>query len=100
MDDLHNALLPVVSPNQIKGTASIHSDATLYLSKLDEGKELSFYQEVGRKMYVFVIEGELVLNNDLVLKRRDTARVSDLPHLTMKANKETFFLFMDLAGGE
>ena len=100
VDDLHNALLPVVSPNQIKGTASIHSDATLYLSKLDEGKELSFHQEVGRKMYVFVIEGELLLNNELVLKSRDTARVSDLTNLTMKAKKETFFLFMDLAGGE
>ena len=48
-------------------------------------------------MYVFVIEGELLLNNELVLKSRDTARVSDLTDLTMKANKETFFLFIDLA---
>ena len=100
VDAMHNTLLPVVSPDLTKRTATIHSDVTLYLSKLDEEKELSFHQEEGRKMYVFVMDGELVLNNELVIGRRDSARISDLTQLTMKANKETFFLFIDLAGGE
>ena len=95
---MHNVLLPVISPNQGEGTAKIHSDVTLYLSKLDQGNELFFHQKEGRKMYVFVMEGELVLHNDVVVKTRDSARISDLTELKMKANKETFFLFIDLGG--
>ena len=81
-----------------EGTAKINSDVTLYLSKLDQGNDLSFHQKEGRKMYVFVMEGELVLHNDVVVKTRDSARISDLTELKMKANKETFFLFIDLGG--
>ena len=100
VDAMHNALLPIVSATPSEGTAKIHSDATLYLSKLDAGKELSFQQEQGRKMYVFVIEGELVLNHEFVIGQRDTARISNLDELTIKSKKETFFLLIDLAGGE
>jgi quercetin 2,3-dioxygenase len=100
VDAMHNRLLPIVSSTPIEGTAFIHSDVTLYLSKLDAGKELAFQQEQGRKMYVFVIEGELVLQREFVVGQRDAARISDVDGLTIQANKETFFLFMDLAGGE
>lgn len=100
VDGMRNTLLPVVSSNSSDRTATIHSDVTLYLSKLDEGKELSFVQEEGRKIYIFVIEGELILNNEWTVDQRDSARISDLQELTMKATKETFFLFIDLAGGE
>ena len=100
VDAIHNALLPVVSSTPMEGVANIHSDATLYLSKLDPGKELSFQQEQGRKMYVFVIEGELLLQDQFVVGQRDTARISNVDELTMKANKETFFLFIDLGGAE
>lgn len=100
VDALRNVLLPVVSPDPTEDTATIHSDVTLYLSRLDEGKELFFHQEDGRKMYIFVIEGELTLNHEHVVGHRDTARVSDLTELVIKANKEAFFLFIDLAGGE
>lgn len=100
VDAMKNVLLPVVSPTPTEGIARIHSDVTLSLSKLEEGKELFFQQGQGRKMYVFVMEGELVLNHEFVVEHRDTARISDLNNLTMTANKETFFLFIDLAGGE
>ena len=100
VDAMHNVLLPIVSSTPTEGTAKIHSDVTLYLSKLDVGKELSFQQEQGRKMYVFVIEGELVLNHEFVVGQRDSARISDLDEITIKSKEETFFLFIDLAGGE
>ena len=100
VDAMHNVLLPIVSSTPTEGTAKIHSDATLYLSKLDAGKELSFQQEQGRKMYVFVIEGELVLNHEFVVGQRDSARISDLDKITIKSKEETFFLLIDLSGGE
>lgn len=100
VDSLHNVLLPIVSSKPANGVAKIHSDVTLYLSKLEVGKEVSFQQEQGRKIYVFVIEGELTLNNESVVGIRDSARITDLNELTIKSNKESFFLFIDLAGGE
>jgi quercetin 2,3-dioxygenase len=100
VEAMHNVLLPVVSSTPTEGVVKIHSDVTLYLSKLDEGKELFFQQEQGRKMHIFVMEGELVLNHDFVVRRRDAARISDVHQVTMKAAKDTFLLFMDLAGGE
>lgn len=98
VDAMHNVLLPIVSSTATEGIAKIHSDVTLYLSKLDAGKELFFQQEQGRKMYVFVIEGELVLNHEFVVGPKDSARITDVDELTIKSKKETFFLFMDLGG--
>lgn len=100
VDALHNVLLPIVSSNPTSGVAKIHSDVTLYLSRLEAGKELSYQQEQGRKMYVFVMEGELVLNNDFIAGKRDSARISDVDKLNLKAIQESFFLLIDLAGGE
>ncbi|KKK38134.1 pirin [Mesobacillus campisalis] len=98
IEAMHNVLLPIVSSSGIEGTATINSDATLYLSKLDSGKELSFQQKPGRKMYVFVIEGELALNHEFLVGQRDSARLSDLEELKIRSTKDTFFLLMDLGG--
>jgi quercetin 2,3-dioxygenase len=97
-DSMKNVLLPIVSSTPINGVAIINSDATLYLSKLEAGKEIFFQQEHGRKIYVFVIEGELVLNNDVVVEKRDSARITELNELTLKSMQETFFLLIDLGG--
>jgi redox-sensitive bicupin YhaK (pirin superfamily) len=99
-DKLRNQLLPVVSSNPGKTTAMIHQDVTLYLSKLDAQKELHFQQQLGRKIYLFVIEGEVLVNNDITLQKRDDARITDLHELTLQAQQESFFLLIDLPGGE
>ncbi|MEH7238703.1 pirin family protein [Bacillus sp. JJ1562] len=97
-DDMRNKLLPIVSSTPTNGAAKIHSDVTLYLSKLDAEEEIFYQQEQGRKMYVFVIDGELILNNDVVVGKRDSARVTELNELTLKSTKETFFILIDLGG--
>lgn len=96
-DGTRNALLPVVS-NKIKteSTVFIHQDLTIYMSRLDAGKQLTFDQEPGRKMYVFLIEGELTLNGEHKLSRRDAARISDVTHLEIAAGQDAHFMFMDL----
>ncbi|MEH7342936.1 pirin family protein [Bacillus sp. JJ1532] len=98
VDSIKNQLLPIVSSNSINGAAKIHSDVTLYLSKLEAGKEIIYQQEQDRKMFVFVIEGELLLNNDVIVGKRDSARITEQPQLTLKSTKETFFLLIDLGG--
>ncbi len=95
---MKNVLLPIVSSTPDDGVAKIHSDVTLYLSKLESGKEIHFQQEQGRKIFVFVIKGELQLNNDVFLKERDSVRITEQNELTLKSTKETFFLLIDLGG--
>lgn len=63
---LKNALLPVVT-NIAHGRAdivSIHQDMTIYLSELESGKSVLFEQKPERRTYLFVIEGEVVINGD------------------------------------
>lgn len=100
LDKLKNNLLPVVSPSPSEQVAKIHTDLTIYLSKLDKGKELVFRQEKGRKIYVFTIEGELGLNQESTLARRDDARITDTEELTITSNQDSFFMLIDLPGGE
>ena len=99
-DKLRNQLLSVVSNNPGENTAMIHQDVTLYLSKLDSQKEIHFQQQEGRKIYLFVIEGEVLLNDDVTLQKRDDARITDLHDLTLHAKQDSFFLLIDLPGGE
>ena len=77
----------------------IHQDITLYLSKLDPQKEIHFQQQEGRKIYLFVIDGEVSFNDDVNLLRRDDARITDLHALTLQAKQDSFFLLIDLPGG-
>jgi redox-sensitive bicupin YhaK (pirin superfamily) len=99
-DKLRNELLPVVSSKPGENAAKIHQDVTLYLSKLDADRELHFEQQEGRKIYLFVIEGEILLNGDVTVQKRDDARITDLPALTLQAKQDSFFLLIDLPGGE
>lgn len=97
---LKNTLLPVVSTNGGEGVASIHQDLTIYLSTLDSKKTLQFKQQDGRKIYLFVIEGELIVNDELTLQQCDDARITNLHELSIKATEDTFFMLIDLPGGD
>lgn len=95
---LKNNLLPIVS-NRIPSEeiAQIHQDLTLYLSELERNKSLTFTQQLHRKIFIFVIEGEVTLNNEAKLNRRDSARITDVSELSIKANTDAKFMLIDLA---
>lgn len=93
---LENALLPVVSSVPGFGAASIHQDLTLYLSRLEAGKALSFTQPTGRRIYLFVLEGALTLNGATDVKRRDDVRITDTPELAIQASADSLFMLIDL----
>lgn len=92
---LNNALLPIVDPQGSEHTAKIHQDLTLYLSKLDAGKELVFEQAEGRRIFLFVIEGSINVN-ETRLGKRDTARIESLSELTIAAEENAFLMLIDL----
>ncbi|MGD8190685.1 pirin family protein [Brevibacillus ginsengisoli] len=94
---LKNQLLPVVSNRtQTENIAYISQDLTLYLSELDEKNSLAFHQEKDRKIFLFVIEGELTLNGQTKLKKRDSARITDVTDLKIEANSNSKFMLIDL----
>jgi redox-sensitive bicupin YhaK (pirin superfamily) len=93
---LTGRLLPVVASEGSEQAAKIHQDMTIYLSKLGEQMSLSFTQEEGRRVHVFVIEGQLTINGDTVLQERDTARITDVPQLALTAKDSAFFVLIDL----
>lgn len=93
---MENALLPIVSHQSHDQVAHIHQDLTIYLSKLEEGRELIFEQAVGRKIFLFVIEGDLILNSEVQLAKRDSARVTDTTGLRISAGTNTFYMLIDL----
>jgi len=94
---MKNKLLPVVSNREKSDQiAFIHQDLTLYLTELEKGKKLTFTQEANRKIFLFVIDGDLILNEQTNLKKRDSARITDLTELKIEANSNTKLMLIDL----
>ncbi|WP_139488838.1 pirin family protein [Brevibacillus dissolubilis] len=94
---MKNNLLPVVSGQApSERVVSIHQDLTMYLSELEAGKALTFTQQQDRRTYLFVIEGELTLNQETQLRRRDAARITDLTQLEIQSGTGSTFMLIDL----
>ncbi|MFC0211732.1 pirin family protein [Paenibacillus chartarius] len=101
---LYGQLLPVASQDAVPGSvAKLHQDMTVYLSKLKAGESITFQQAAGRRVFVFVIDGELEVHRAAgtaeTLQTRDSARIVDEPVLKLSADAgvdETFFMLIDL----
>lgn len=97
IEKMKNQLLPVVTehPKQ-KGCLHIHQDLTIYLSQLDPNQSLSFTQEPNRRIFFFLIEGDVTLNKDYQLNKRDSARITSQPQLDIATKSGAFFMLIDL----
>lgn len=93
---LVNQLLPVVSREGGEEIAKIHQDLTLYLSRLEAGQTIPFEQNTHRRTYIFVMEGELLLNSDTSLETRDAARITTTTSLEIHAKSHAYFMLIDL----
>jgi redox-sensitive bicupin YhaK (pirin superfamily) len=92
---LHNALLPVVSNQVVEQAASISQNMTIYLSKLEQGKQLEYVVEPGRKQFIYIIDGELLVNGE-TLMTGDEAQIEAVEELTLTAAAPAFFMLIDL----
>jgi redox-sensitive bicupin YhaK (pirin superfamily) len=95
-EELAGRLLPVVSQHGSAQAARINQDMTIYLAKLDGQQTITFSQDEGRRVFVFVIEGELSINDNTVLYPRDTARITEQRQLELTAQAPVFFMLIDL----
>lgn len=93
--ELNNALRVVASPDGRDGSLSIHQDANIYLSKLENGKSISHNIPARRYAWLQVLRGSVTLNG-LSLETSDGAAISDETELNITANSDTEFMLFDL----
>lgn len=95
-DKLHNALLPVVSDESSEQVAWIGQNMTIYLSKLEKGKQLSYAPgSKDRKLFLYIIEGQLGAHGE-TLATGDTAHIEQVSELELSAAAPAFFMLIDL----
>jgi redox-sensitive bicupin YhaK (pirin superfamily) len=89
-----DALLPVVSAGNVPGTLAIDQDATVFVSSLGAGKALN-HEPAGGHVYFFVIDGQVQLNGQ-TLHAGDQARIADERALSIRAEKDSELILIDL----
>ncbi|MDE1763818.1 MAG: pirin family protein [Thaumarchaeota archaeon] len=92
-----DTLLQVVSPlgSEKNGALTIHQNASFYVSSLTPGAEVLHDIQTGRKAYAFVIEGEISLNG-IKMQTRDAARIEGEQKLSIRSEKQTEMILIDL----
>ncbi len=92
-----NKLLPVVVPeNSKEGKAlHMHQDAAVYVSSLAPGIRVEHNLAKDRKAYVFVIDGKIKLNDNL-METRDAAKVENESRLSIQADRPAELMLLDL----
>lgn len=88
-------LLPVVTPAGEPGTLKIHQDTTFYVSRLSPGEKVTHPLQPGRRVYLFVIEGDVQVNGHR-LSGGDQARVTAENRLEILADATTELILLDL----
>lgn len=96
-DNLTDQLVAIASTNAVEGkVAHINQDMSIYLSELSADKPLTFNQPSGRKVFLFVLEGEVSLNGIEKLSRRDAAKLEDVTELSIVSHEGAQILLIDL----
>lgn len=92
-----NALLAVVTPDGRGGTAVIRQDVSICLSRIDASGKVYYKQEPGRRIFLFVIEGALAVN-DKPMEAGDTARIEFEPELLLATGEggSAYVMLIDL----
>jgi redox-sensitive bicupin YhaK (pirin superfamily) len=90
-----NKLLPVASGQNIAGTVSFYTDATIYLSELETEKTVSLKTNSSRRIFVYVTSGEIEIDSKK-FKAKDQARIDPEKNIVIKAEKDSEFILIDI----
>jgi redox-sensitive bicupin YhaK (pirin superfamily) len=93
-EERQGKLLPVVSSGNVPGALAIDQDATIFVSSLKPGQQVT-HQNQGGHAYLFVIDGEVTLNGK-PLAKGDQARVAGEKNLGIRAEKDAELILLDL----
>jgi redox-sensitive bicupin YhaK (pirin superfamily) len=93
--DWKNRLFPVASGQGKPGAVTFHTDATIYRCDLDKGRELTFGNTAGRRIFVYVTKGS-VSANDQTMTTEDQGRIDIEEPLVLKAKESAGFILIDV----
>ncbi len=93
--DWRNRLLPVASGQNIPGTVTFHTDATIYRCELDKGKEVVLKETADRRIFVYLTKGRLSFNGNH-LASNDQARIDIDTPLVLEAGEKAEFILIDV----
>ncbi len=68
----------------------------MYVSRLEEGGQVSHRLAAGRRAYLFVIDGDVELNGE-TLSRGDSVKIEDEDELNFVASPTAELLLLDLS---
>jgi hypothetical protein len=85
----------IVSPDGRDGSVSVHQDAAIYASILNEGDEVKYELASGRRAYVHVVRGRVTANG-VTLTSGDALKVSDESLVTLSQAEAAEVLLFDL----
>jgi len=91
----HNQFLLIASSKAKDGAVSLNSDASIYRSRMDAGVELSFAVDSNRCQFLYLIEGNLIVN-DQKTAERDQLRIQEERQIVMKAHSNSDFILVDV----
>ncbi len=96
LEDRHNKLQQVLSPNADDDGVWIYQNAWFHLGKLDKGFADDYkFKASGNGVYVFVLSGDVTIN-DILLNERDGLGIWDVDELTINADSDTEILLMEV----
>lgn len=91
-----NEFYQVLSPNKEDKGVWINQDAWFHIGKFDKGKSDEYkIKKEGNGVYVFVLEGEVEINNERLAKR-DGLGISGTDSFKVKANENARVLLMEV----
>ncbi len=94
-DERAGKLLPIVAGQDAPGVLKIHQDVTFYVSRLSAGEQVSHTLQAGRRAFLYVIEGAVTLNGEL-LNAGDQARIGEAGTLALAAKQTSELILLDL----
>jgi redox-sensitive bicupin YhaK (pirin superfamily) len=94
-DERKNKLLNIVSSEDGDAQIKLHQDVNMYVSELEESKNLDFEIQNQRQVYFAQIEGSSKIN-DIELKSGDAMEITKENKITIKAITNSHFLFIEM----
>ena len=96
MEDRHNKLQQVLSPNADDEGVWIHQNAWFHMGKLDKGVSVDYSLKApGNGVYAFILKGEVTIDGQQ-LNTRDGFGIWDTDKFSVKADSDTELLLMEV----
>ncbi|MBL0048047.1 MAG: pirin family protein [Bacteroidetes bacterium] len=96
VDDRHNKLQQILSPNENDEGVWIHQDAWFHLGSFDNGFSTEYkIKKAGNGVYAFVLKGNITID-DTALNERDGLGFWNTDALTIKADSNAELLLMEV----